>query len=192
MVQMYTKFIQANEAPQKSISCIKAQSEIRGTRTCLHRHWIPGIKHKSAHGSERQHNLITQHQHVSMKTKWRELQIQTGEKKKKKGVQFCHICLSKAMQKLPLVAVFSEGSLQQALMLSLCAHRVQTQNKLIPWHCSISTPSPRRLLHSTLRAKQRRNKHQEEYSKENKTKKQSFWYADLIHKSSWLLSPVVQ
>lgn len=51
--------------------------------------------------------------------------------------------------KLPLVVVYSQSSLQQALMLTIGIDSVQTQNKLIPWHCSVSTPSPQRLLHST-------------------------------------------
>lgn len=77
-------------------------------------------------------------------------------------------------------------------MLIIGIDSVQTQNKLIPWHCSIWTPNLQRLLHSTYRATQRGNKHKEENSWEKKAKKQSFWYADLIHKSSWLLSLVIQ
>ena len=88
--------------------------------------------------------------------------------------------------------MYSLSSFQQALMLIIGKDSVQTQNKLIPWHCSISTPSLQRLLHSTYRAKQRGNKHREENSKEKETRKQSFWYADLIHKSFWLLSHVIQ
>ena len=40
-----------------------------------HRHGTPGVKHKSTRNFDRQQHLITQYQYVTMKARWRELNI---------------------------------------------------------------------------------------------------------------------
>lgn len=72
--------------------------------------------------------------------------------------------------------------------------RSNTKNKLIQWHCSVFRHRALSVCFTALQ-----EQHKEETSRRRREqrvgKEQSnsrFWYADLIHKSSWLLSLVIR